>query len=665
MNKNNLTKRRIYKFVFYICIHFIIVSQIKAQNNFSSFQEVPLSGIKPEGWMHNLLIAQKNGLTGHISLAGEPFNLEGWGYAKEKKMKYWSQYEQNAYWADGALRCGYLINDDSLKSKVENWIFYQINNAAPDGFIGPKDIKNLWPEVVFFRAMMAEYSATRNKKILDALAKNYRSAPYENLFGNQHQDFDERKILHIEIMCWLYQQTGDDFFIKKAEDVYNKFCLVKGPFTLESLASDQIPRTHSVSYCENIKIPVILYICTGHRKYLDAAINGMKKIYKYYGLVDGLVSGNEGHDGNFSNEVHETCTVSDMQWSLGYFLEATGNVEWADMIEKICFNAGLGSVAKDFSSYQYYSGPNQVIADSISSFWNDQASFYPSSRDRSAYTIDHRPACCGGNMNRILPIFCSRMWMKSKENAIVASLYAPSQFNTTISNQKISIKEETNYPFEGSISFLFNMQDAVNCVFKLRIPGWCTNATIRINGKIYNAKCLPATFVSIKRIFSPGDRVEVNLPMEPKIIKLPYNGIAICRGPLIYSLPVKSKIKAKNMKVINDIAFGTIYQTPASKWNYALLPDKGVSIDNTHDFSDPWNLNKTPISIRIKAQAIKNWQLYRGVYTPVLPAVMDKDKTESIRLVPLGCTELRLSIFPDGRESGYVATPPANISINK
>jgi DNA replication protein DnaC len=48
-----------------------LMQQTSARNkvtNFSKFQEVPISTIKPQGWLRNYLVAQKNGLTGHMDM---------------------------------------------------------------------------------------------------------------------------------------------------------------------------------------------------------------------------------------------------------------------------------------------------------------------------------------------------------------------------------------------------------------------------------------------------------------------------------------------------------------------------------------------------------------------------------------------------------------------
>ncbi|MES2456473.1 MAG: beta-L-arabinofuranosidase domain-containing protein [Bacteroidota bacterium] len=622
-----------------------------AQNNFSVFRETAVNASVPQGWMKNMLERQRDGLTGHMLVAGDPFDKEGWGYAEKKKMDDWAQYEQTGYWADGALRCGYLIGDKALQDKVKEWIRFQISNPDSTGFIGPKDISFLWPEVVFFRAVMAEYEATGDQKIINALKRNYHSPKYVSLSGAPGQDafFKDRLILHIEMLCWIYQQTGEKFFLQKSEEAYQAFNVSGGQYSMQALNSEEVPRSHAVSYSENLKIPIILYISTGKKEYLDAALKGVHKVYKYHGMVDGLTSGNELHDGNFSNEVHETCTVSDMQWALGYLLQATGDAQWGDLIEKICFNAGMGSVTKDFKSYQYYSGPNQVIADGMSSHWNDHEPWYMSSRDRSAFKTNHRPSCCGGNVNRMLPVFCSRMWMKNGNDGIVAALYSPSVFRAKLAGTKteVTINEETNYPFDQNVRFRVGLRKKANFSFSFRIPAWCDSAEVLVNGKPSSIKCVAGTFVKLERLFSNGDVIDLLLPMTVKPVYLPENGIAYERGPLVYALSIDAKTVIKGSKTDGGVVFSSTFKTPESSWNFAPLENKAVEILSTNDFSDPWNPETTPVKLALDAVTVKNWSLYRETYTPQLPSIIDRGKVERLTLVPLGTTELRLTIFPD------------------
>lgn len=623
-------------------------STASAQTNKSVLQDIGIEGMKAEGWMKEALTTQRNGLTGHIQMAGAPFDKEGWGDATQKKMDRWEDFEQTGYWADGALRCGYLIDDPELTQRVKEWIDFQIDHPKEDGFIGP-ELHNLWPHVVFFRVIMAEYSRNPSPKIIKALSNHYKNAARSQTLiktGGPEWDFNERTMLHIEMLCWLYQQTNDAFFIEKAENTYKAFCSRKSPFTMQAFLSDEVPIVHSVSSFETLKIPVILYINTGKKEYLDAAIHGIQKVYKYHGLADGIPSGNEAHDGNMPNEVHETCCVSDAQWALGYFLQATGDVQWADLMEKICFNAAFSVVWKDFKSLQYYSSPNQVIAKNNSSFC-----MYVGGQDRMAYRIAHGPACCNGNMNRMIPLFCSRQWMKKGDNGIVAAMYAPSSFTTKLKGSKneITIQEETNYPFEETIRFRMKMKRSTPFSFWLRIPQWCKGASITVNGQAADIVCKAGTFVEVQRKFSDGDIIELKLPMKAKSVSMPYDGVAFERGPLVFSLNVKAQEEITETRELDGIKFQSRILTPLSEWNYAPVDTENIEVVNSNDYSNIWNPETTPVRLKVKAVTVTNWQLYRDNFTPYMPSVIRKGEEKVIELVPVGTTVLRMTVFPDIR----------------
>lgn len=620
-----------------------------AQTDHSILHRTDLGETKADGWMKQALTTQIDGLSGHIRVAGHPFDTEGWGEAQEKKMRRWEDYEQTAYWADGALRLGYLADAPALSREVEGWIDFQLKNVKPDGFLGP-ELDNLWPHVVFFRVIMAEYSRTKDPRIIVALSKHYKQAARCKLLiktDGQDFDFNERTMLHIEMLCWLYQRTNDAFFLNKAEETYRIFCSQGGPFTMQSFASEDVPIVHSVSSSETLKIPVILYLSTGKKEYLQAALHGLKKVYAYHGLADGVPSGNEAHDWNRPNEVHETCDISDAQWMLGYFLQATGDVQWADLLEKICFNAAFGVVTKDFKSLQYYASPNQVVARE-----NSIPSTFIGARDRLAYRVSHGPACCNGNMTRMLPLFCSHQWMKKGNDGIAATLYAPSVFTTQVGKKgrSVTIRQETNYPFDEMVRFTVGTAQPVEFSLWLRIPEWCEGASVRINGQPLNTFCQTGSFTEVRRTFRQGDLVELNLPMKPRFVEMPYNGLSIQRGPLLFALNVEAGQKVAEERVYDGIKFHSYFLSPVSKWNYALADTSIIEQTNSGDYSDLWNPEKTPVKLKIKAMEVLNWQLYRDIFTPDMPSVINRGEERTLELVPMGSTLLRISVFPDLRK---------------
>lgn len=126
----------------------------------------------------DFLKRQMNGITGHIEVAGYPFDSVEWGeedkIGKDEIYTWgdtWWAYEQTAYWVDGLTRCAILLRDKSALQKAEEIIYRVLENADEDGYIGPKFLKEIknsysrWPHVVFFRALMALYEYNHDKKI--------------------------------------------------------------------------------------------------------------------------------------------------------------------------------------------------------------------------------------------------------------------------------------------------------------------------------------------------------------------------------------------------------------------------------------------------------------------------------------------------------------------
>ena len=119
---------------------------------------------------------------------------------------------------------------------------------------------------------------------------------------------------------------------------------------------------HSVTFCEMLKLPLLLYAYTGKTKYLDLAMTAVRKMERESMLPNGVPSSAEFLLGTDVHHSHETCDVVDLTWTLQHYLAVTGEAEWADKIETAVYNAGLGAITKDFRSLQYFSSLNQFIA---------------------------------------------------------------------------------------------------------------------------------------------------------------------------------------------------------------------------------------------------------------------------------------------------------------
>lgn len=630
----------------------VILASLSTNAQNTKFSEGMIGNIKPEGWLLECLHRQQTGLTGHPEALSYPYNTCLWaGYIPRIKQQFdseWWRYEQTAYFTDGMLRLGYLINDEDMIRRGEDGVKYTMDHVQSNGRLGDYRLESLWPMCVFFRAMKAEYEVTGNKAIVDALEKNYLSLSLNDLIeGHRH-------ILNIEGMLWTYGITKNEKLLQMAEEAYNH-----GGFPLDAkqINTEEYIHMHGVTYSEQLKLPIMLYIYTGKGEYLDLAMKAQRQLERNHMLPDGLFTSAEHTLGNDIDIAHETCNITDYTWTLGYFLEATGESEWADRIERIIFNAGLGSVTKDFKSLQYFSSVNQIICTGSS----DNNEFKRGST-WMAYRPTHETECCAGNVSRYMPNFTSRLWMHSDKGGIVAAMYAPSKVDFKVGDVDVNIVEDTYYPFDGEINFRFTTSRPVEMPFTFRIPGWAKGCKIMKNGKTASVEGAESgKFVTLAGTFRTGDVVTVKFTMTPQIAEAKDGqGRYVECGPLLYSFAIPENWeedteihKNLNGKASENPDFKCWNITPAGKWNYALDKEmKGLKLKIDRKLLKsgvyPFDPQTTPLSIQLPVTEIE-WPLIDGKRNPDTPKAGEVKVTggkSKVKLVPYGATQLRVTVFP-------------------
>ena len=373
-------------------------------------------------------------------------------------------------------------------------------------------------------------------------------------------------------------------------------------------------------------------------------------------LIDGIPSTTEDYRGITALDSHETCCISDHTWTWGYLLMATGDGIWGDHIERACFNAAFGAIKKDWKAHQYFSCPNQVLATPTSNHTvlqhgNGWMSYRPNG--------GHGVACCGGNVHRMFPNYVIRMWMSEPEGGLAAILYGPSRIKTTVgSGQAVEIEQQTNYPFEEEIHFVFQSQEPVAFPWLFRIPRWCSSPAFYLNGKPITLLSMRNGFATLNRRFNPGDRITLVLPMKSSLSHWPGNGVGVEHGPLVYSLPIKEEWTPSVEAKWSTPEFPEWSAMPAGPWNYGLAVDDDnlrsqLQAQRKPMSEDPWV--DPPINVVVPGRKIKEWDVEDSKknpnqkFTPPLPVVTRDSaaaETEQIALVPYGATQLRLTIFP-------------------
>jgi hypothetical protein len=635
-----------------------------APKYFGHFAELPVGAIKPLGWTKGWLERQGTGLTGHPENMGYPFDtcMLG-GTIPAPTVKHgdnWWRYEQSGYFFDGVTRLSHLIDDPGVHRLHQQGYDDILLNSTDRGY-GSSVF--LWPNAVIGRGVAADYSAAKTPAERATLA-----ALIERVVLTYPWPYG-RDGINAETGLSLYAVTGNPKLLDFAIQTYKNVLTDKNSFaTRSNILSTEPFHSHGVTAAETLKMLALMYLYTGDSEALDLTVKAFNKVIAHGLMPDGTPVSSEDLGTAVFNSLHETCDISDWTWSMGYCLMATGDTQWADLIERAIFNALPGAVTKDFKQFQYFSCANQILATSTSSHNN---------MTRMSYRAAHDTECCGGNVNRAMPNYVLRQWMKSPDAAkpgLYAVLYGPSVVTTELAGEPVTITQTTDYPFRDTITFKVHTPRPALFDLHLRIPGWCSTASLKLNRKPLALKLEPGSFVTVSRRFKHNDVLELTLPMELRTEDwFEDNSVAILRGPLLFSLQIdehRVELTKDTPRVEKNLngnyiqGFPAVEFTPASEWRFALDPALRSTLTQIKVVESPMTANpfatgQSPVHLELPLHRLPNWkpdwtaQPTRAdayVVTPAnLPSkreLRNPDPATPQTMVPYGSTHIRLTTLP-------------------
>lgn len=614
------------------------------------FVALPLGSVRPLGWLLKQCQLQRDGLTGNAETlyANDLGTNSAWlGGTGEN-------WERGPYYVKGLVALAYTLDDPGLKQKAQKWIDWLLDHQRTDGYIGPASNNDWWPRILATYTLKDYYEATGDARVPPFL-ENYFHYMLANLPARPLNEWARARAGdEMDVALWLYNRTADTNLLSLVHLLRQQAYDWPGIFTnnnFDLFGKDFQPK-HNVNVEEALKMPAVYYQLAGQPGLTNAVSLGLDNLMRENALSFGINSGTEFLAGDASIQGVELCAIVEAMLSLETAVRITGDPLLADRLETISFNALPAALASHIKGIQYYTLANNVIAIYGGHGFDQDYANATLPGPYSGYP------CCRYNFHMGWPKFIENSWAATSDAGLALIAYGPTVVNTVIGGAQVQVTEDTGYPFEEQVRLKISVSQPAAFPLALRIPGWCPNATIKVNGETQSG-IAAGSFFRIQRTWSNGDFVEINLPMPIQTLAGPSRAVAINRGPLVYSLRIGEKWTVRTRDPRN-MGFDEFEVHPTTPWNYALQldPENPAASLTFTQFgavpADPFDPANPSVALTAHARLVPYWTIgWRGTHAfepPVSPVASDSP-LQTVTLVPFGSQHMRVSWFP------YLGTP--------
>jgi hypothetical protein len=599
----------------------------------TSFLRLPPGAVRPQGWLATQLDHQLNGLNGRYQEFSHFLRFNETGWARPDL----SGGEEVSYWLRGYGDLGYVTGNARVLSDTERWINAVIATQASDGYFGPSTHRtslnghaDLWPHMPMLHALRSWAEYHGDTRVDGVLTRYFQ-------FVSRQPDtvFSEgwgatRWGDTIDVAHWLYGRTGDASLL----DLIRRIHLRSANWV------DNIASLHNVNFAQGFREPAQFWLVSGDPAHRAASYHTYDTIMASYGqFPGGGFAGDENARPGFGDprQGFETCGVVEFMASHELLTRITGDPVWADRTEELAFNMLPACLDPQGKVTHYVTGANSVQLDDFAKTRRQFQNGFAMQAYKPGVDVYR---CCPHNYGQGWPYYVEEMWLATVDGGVVASLYGPS----TVTTNSVTITEQTSYPFSDTITFTVTMSGTRAFPFSLRIPQWCPNPQLTVNGSAVAAQGGPR-FVTVNRTWRNGDTVVLRLPMAPRTRVWSRNhAVSVDYGALTFSL----RIDERWNRYAGTADWPEYEVKPGSAWNVGLVPGQQMAVSTGGNVNDPFTLATVPVRISARVQDIPDWTVDSENVVGTLPdgPVAVQSAARQVELVPMGAARLRLTAFP-------------------
>ena len=201
----------------------------------------------------------------------------------------------------------------------------------------------------------------------------------------------------------------------------------------------------------------------------------------------------------------ETCVGVTWMKFCSQILRLTGDPSAVDEIEKYIYNGLLGAMKPSGDGFSYV---NLFNGEKVTNYgWGTTFGSLP-------------VTCCNLNGPMGLAYIPFVAVMESDRGPVVNLYNAARAELSTPQGDSLSLRIETDFPLSDRVLVRVDPHAASLLTLSLRMPAWSERTVVKVNGKKVRS-VEPGAYLSLERIWKPGDRVELAFDMRCRLLDAP------------------------------------------------------------------------------------------------------------------------------------------------